>query len=100
MLRDRRVAGLVKLHRRDQPGTERQVWAGRTKRAMLPLRSLQRLTRSVWGSFLPFIAVGNGTGVEVAGEGRQCGLSCRSLPLLRLRCDCEGLWNEKAETGP
>lgn len=29
--------------------------------------------------FLPFIAVGNGTGVEVAGEGRLGGHSCRSL---------------------
>lgn len=28
--------------------------------------------------FLPFIAVGNGTGVEVAGEGRLGGLFCRS----------------------
>ncbi len=27
MLRDGRMAGMVKLHRGDQPGTERQVWA-------------------------------------------------------------------------
>lgn len=27
MLRDGRMAGLVKLHRRNRPGTERQEWA-------------------------------------------------------------------------
>lgn len=34
-------------------------------------------------------------------EAGYAGLSCRSLPLLSLRCDCEGLWNEgrKADLG-
>ena len=27
MLRDRRMTGLVQLHRSDQPGSERQAWA-------------------------------------------------------------------------